>query len=130
MQTSKRLNIDSPGAESSYTNPAIRDMPLARRKPERRLCHLGDAGYRSGSINCLPLPYQDSKTGRLEFAAFLGLAVMAGITIFIAAGNAGQFAINQSEIVAALSRPQCHALQAQSKLWTNIITDDMAHKIW
>jgi hypothetical protein len=65
------------------------------------------------------LPGCDRKTQRLEFAAFLGVGLMAGSIILMAANNGLEFGANEDAIVAAFGSPQ-HGIESKNGSGTNI----------
>src|SRR6266566_4058445 len=64
------------------------------------------------------LPGCDRRTQRLEVAAFLTVGLMAGVLIFLAAGNGMRFAAGQDAIFTALFKPQ--GFEQETKARTNI----------
>jgi len=61
------------------------------------------------------LPDCDRPTQRLEVAAFLTVGLMAGVLIFLAAGNAIRFGAGQDAIFTALFKPQGFEQKAETK---------------
>jgi hypothetical protein len=121
MKMKPQLEIERNGPSDHPSDISARTAPFGQRSGPNRFppleAVLGGLPVESNIVShhAPRLPDCDRPTQRLEVAAFLTVGLMAGVLIFLAAGNAIRFGAGQDAIFTALFKPQGFEQKAETK---------------
>ena len=121
MKTKPHLEIERKRPSDDPSVIRARTAPFGQRPGPNRfpplVAVLGGLPVESNieSHHAPRLPDCDRPTQRMEVAAFLTVGLMAGVLIFLAAGNAIRFGAGQDAIFTALFKPQGFEQKAETK---------------